>query len=476
MHKKISFLILSIALIITAVITESDVFSSNSSTEKSAITVSIDDQDIQYTEETGYPFIDENCGLLMPFRSTMEAFGCKVSWDAVSNTAVAEKGDITVRIPIGQSFIYKNGEKIINEGMAILKEYRTYLPMKVVLEAFGTMVNWNEAAQTVDVADQKSDLIKIHFIDVGQGDSIFIDAGTYEILIDGGRNEEGSRVVDYIKPYVDGNLELIVATHGHIDHIGGLDRVIEAFQVNSIIYSDEDIPTASFRDFYNAAKNEPSCNFTGDNDMSLTIGNGATFNILEMGDGYPYPNENSVVSMLTYKDIDVLFMGDLETTVEIEHLDKFKDVDVLKVGHHGSRTASSQEFLEVVRPEVSIISAGRNNEFLQPNADVLSRLTDLESIIYGTFRSGDIIMTTDGSTYNFNTDIRLTLKDAGAGTVIDKETAYIGNIRTKKFHTLTCVAGSKISDRNVTYFKTKEEAMTQGYEPCKLCGLLDLRN
>jgi beta-lactamase superfamily II metal-dependent hydrolase len=323
----------------------------------------------------------------------------------------------------------------------------------------------------------------VHFLDVGQADSIFIDFGSYEILVDGGNNDDGPFVADYIRPYVDGDLDLMVGTHAHEDHIGGLDNVINAYQVDRIVYSDETSSTVSFQNFYNAAAYEQSCTFTGDSDLTFDMGEGAEFKILEMGDGYAEPNENSVVSMIDYNDVEVLLMGDLESTVEKTNLSRFSDIDVLKVGHHGSRTATSQAFLDVVRPEVSVISAGLDNKYSLPNADIITRLLSMNSAVYGTFRSGNIVMTTDGFSYGFNTNVRLTAGDSGAlstvspgiqtqksNTVSESEAVFIGNASTMKFHTLDCSAGSKIADRNVIYFKTREDAVNQGYVPCKLCN------
>ncbi|HWQ78681.1 MAG TPA: MBL fold metallo-hydrolase [Anaerovoracaceae bacterium] len=254
----------------------------------------------------------------------------------------------------------------------------------------------------------------VHFLDVGKADSIFIDFNSYEILVDGGNNGDGPRVEEYIKPFVDGDLELVVATHAHEDHVGGLDTVIQAYQVDQIIYSDETSSTATFKDFMNAAVSEPNCRLIGDSDMVFDLGGGAQFYILEMGEGYKDPNKNSVVSMVDYNDVEILLMGDLDSPQEKGNLMKFRDIDVLKVGHHGSKTASSREFLDVVKPEAAVISAGADNKYKLPNKEVLDRLLSMDCAVYGTFRSGTIVMTTDGVQYQFNAKIQLTQNDAGA--------------------------------------------------------------
>lgn len=446
----------------------------------SEISVNIDQDPVRFTQDSGRPFVDQSNRTQVPFRTTMESFGCLVSWDGENQTAIAEKDGTVVRVPIGAPYIIKNGRQLMNDTAALIQESHTYLPIRAVLEAFGASVEWDPDTQSVNVStDQNSRNMTVHFLDVGQADSIFIDFGSYEILVDGGNNADGPFVANYLKPYIDGNLELIVATHAHEDHIGGLDNVISAYQIDQIIYSDESSSTASFRDFYGAAESEPNCRFIGDSDMTFDLGDGAQFKIQEMGDGYLEPNENSVVSMIDYNEVEVLMMGDLESTVEKSNLTKFSDIDVLKVGHHGSRTASSQAFLDIVKPDVSIISAGLDNQYSLPNADVISRLCSMNSSVYGTFRSGNIILTTDGVQYHLNTDIRLTPDDAGARSTItqastpavsESEASYIGNTSTLKFHTPGCIAGSKISDRNVIFFQSRSDAIEKGYVPCKLCN------
>lgn len=116
-----------------------------------AVDISIDDQKVQFTEASGSPFIDQANRTQVPFRQTMEAYGCKVSWDPVNEIAIAEKDGITVQVPIGASYIIKNGQQIPNDTAALIKDNHTYLPIRVVLEAFGADVGWNDSTQTVAV-------------------------------------------------------------------------------------------------------------------------------------------------------------------------------------------------------------------------------------------------------------------------------------------------------------------------------------
>ena len=477
MRKKLS-LLLTIALIATSFI---PVYAAN---------ITIDNQDVQFTDVSGMPFIDEANRTQVPFRQTMEQFGCKVGWDNETKTAIAEKNGIIVKVPIGEKFIIKDGTILANDTAALIKDSRTYLPIRSVLEAFGAEVSWDGRTQTVLVySDSQGQIMTVHFIDVGQADSIFIDYGEYEILIDGGNSWDGKLVVDYIAPYVDGNLELVIATHVHADHIGGLTDVINAYQVDKIIHSEESGTTATYSNFFNAATSDPNCEYVGDSDMIIDLGNGAQFKVFEMGDGYSNSNNNSVITMMDYKNVQILFMGDLESDVEKKNLGKFSKIDVLKAGHHGSDTSSCSEFLDITSPQTVIISAGLDNRYKHPNIAAIERFQNAGSDIYGTFKSGTIVLNTNGNTYSLNTSTKVTSADAGdrntlitqpvqpptppsyidKGKVIESEAAYIGNSNSKKFHKLSCKYANKISHGNIIYFKTRDNATGAGYVPCKVC-------
>lgn len=259
--------------------------------------------------------------------------------------------------------------------------------------------------------NESSPIMYIHFIDVGQGDSIFVDYGNYEILVDAGDNSSGNDVVNYISPFIDGNLELIIATHVHEDHIGGLDTVMNSFQTDRVIDSGDAAETATFNDYF-AAIREEDCVYIADEDMQIDIGDNAVLTIIETDDGKSNHNNNSVIAMVDYQDIEILLTGDMESPAERRHLTKFTDIDVLKAGHHGSSTASCEDFLSVVKPETVIISYAEENTYRHPHKETMSRFIDIGASVYGTFKSGTIVMTTDGSTFSFNTDNYLIIEDA----------------------------------------------------------------
>ena len=249
-------------------------------------------------------------------------------------------------------------------------------------------------------------------MDVGQGDCILIDCGETEVLIDGGNNGAGDEVVSYLTPYIDGKLDYLIATHPDADHVGGLDAVLEAFEVGEVIDSGRKSDTDTYKDYWAAVQAE-GCTISYGEDRIIPLSSLAALSILETGNDWEDSNDCSVVAQLTCGNVQVLFTGDMSQQVETKLLPLFGDIDVLKVSHHGSDTASCAEFLSVVKPEYAVISYGLDNAYHHPAGETLQRLFDVGATVYGTGKSGSIVLTTDGWTYSFNTSQALTAADAG---------------------------------------------------------------
>ena len=383
--------------------------------------VYINNQNIPFSTGTGYPFTDSNGRMQVPLRATMEAFGCETAWNEAEKTVTLIKENTTVQVPIGKNYLVINGIQKTTDTCALVKDGRTYLPIRSVLEAFGAKVSWDGKKNILGITQEIDGILTVHFIDVGQGDAILIDNQDFEVLIDGGNNRDGKAIVTYLKDYIDGNLDLVIATHPDADHIGGLDDVIKAYDVSKIIDSGATKDTKTYEDYWQAAQNEPNCKVLYDDDMVLDLGNGASLKIIETGDDYKDSNDNSVVTQLNYGEVSVLFTGDMEQEAEAASLSKFGKVNVLKAGHHGSKTSSFQNFLDVLKPEYVIISAGKGNSYGHPHKAVLERYFNSGATVYGTFRSGTIIMKTDGHSLSFQTNNPVVLGDAG-----DKKQALAG--------------------------------------------------
>jgi len=247
--------------------------------------------------------------------------------------------------------------------------------------------------------------LTVHFIDVGQGDAILLNLGEIEVLIDGGGKSPG--IVAYLKAHVDGPLEVMVATHPHADHIGGLIKVLDAFEVEKIWLNGDEHTTRIFKEFSDQVNAECASVRKAKRGDWITAG---SLTLLVLHPANPLStdlNENSVVLRLSYGNIDFLFTGDAtkkaensilifttETQTEIQ-------TEILKVGHHGSSTSSSENFLARVQPKVAIYMAGSG--YKHPHDETIRRLDEIGAEIYGTDINGTILIITDGLSYRVQT-------------------------------------------------------------------------
>lgn len=242
-----------------------------------------------------------------------------------------------------------------------------------------------------------TDTLDVYFIDVGQGDAILIDYGTYELLIDGGA--DGS-CIPFLDEYVDGYLEFVVATHPHSDHIGGLDDVIRAFDVLEVITNGATAATNAYLGFSAAASTVRRPVTVSDRNDIIQLGD-IELKVLHPHESTGDANEDSLVLLLTYGEIEFLFTGDIGKEGESELLNSLclTDIDILKVAHHGSRYSSSSDFLDVVLPELAIYSAGVGNQYGHPHNEALGRLSVAGALILGTDEYGTIRLSTDGTNW-----------------------------------------------------------------------------
>lgn len=437
--------------------------------------ISIDSLKVEYTVSDGAPYVDENGRTQVPLRRTMEEAGCTVSWSDGTKTAIVEKDGVRVEVPVGRNYIKRNGIRIENDTAAVIKDGRTYLPIRAVLEAFGFTVNWDSETGNV-TAIILSENASMHFIDVGQGDCIFVDVGDTEVLIDAGEADKGKTVSDYIRPYVDGKLDYVVATHAHSDHIGALSRIIDDYDIGTVITSGESADSKVWKSFMDSCEKE-GCDVKNDCDMTINLGSGCTMDIIEIIDGDKNPNNNSVVCLINLNGNLVLLTGDCEKKAESIIAGKVGDVDVFKAGHHGSSTSNSAELLKVVSPEYVVVEAGAGNKYGHPEESVLKRFEDLGITAYGTFKSGTIILTAGKNGYSFDTDKKLSQNDAG-GTEAAKpeeikdetmpEELYVGNLSSRIYHKADCGSAAKLNEANKVYM-SKAEFEELGYNACKQC-------
>jgi competence protein ComEC len=422
----------------------------------------------------------EDSRTLVPLRAIFEAMGATVSWNSNAQTATAQKGTTSVILPIGSLNPTINGQTRQLDVPGKIVNGRTLAPLRFVGEAFGGNVRWEAATETIYITSLEKKLqlsstqkVFVHFIDVGQADSIYIKLpNNNDILIDAGNIADGPLVVDYLKDQGVDDIELLIATHPHEDHIGGLPAVLNGFQVEKVIDSGKSA-TSKIYSTYEAAVKAEGCAYEQDNYQSYTWGNTA-LQIYTGGETWNNLNDYSVVCRLDTGDIEFLFTGDSEAPVEAA-LKGDISAEILKVGHHGSTSSTSPGFLNKVNPEVAVISVGAGNTYGHPAPETISKLQGVK--VYRTDLNGNIVVSTDGKAYSVtaqkNATAEATLNPKPEGTPpplpVASQGAYIGSIISDKYHLPICRYAKAIDWANEIWFQTKEEAIAAGYKPCGVC-------
>ncbi|MBU3110853.1 MBL fold metallo-hydrolase [Clostridium lacusfryxellense] len=238
-----------------------------------------------------------------------------------------------------------------------------------------------------------------HFIDVGQGDCILIQVNNKNLLIDSGTTDSRKKLIKYLKKNNIKKLDYVVATHPHEDHIGGMASVIKAFDIGMFYAPKATATSESFVDMILALRSKSIKINISAPTISLDLGPSTSCVMLSPNSTtYENVNNYSCVIKVSYKSSTYLFMGDAEELVEHELIKNGYDLkaQVLKVGHHGSKTSSSQEFLNIVSPEISIISCGFYNTYGHPNKGTLAKLKKTNSIVHRTDLDKDIVLISDG--------------------------------------------------------------------------------
>ncbi len=261
-------------------------------------------------------------------------------------------------------------------------------------------------------ASQKDGLLRVYFLDVGQGDAMFIEAPNgNQVLIDGGPGNQVLSELGKIMPFYDHDIDLIALSHPQEDHAAGLVEVLKKYDVKNILWAEGEYNSPIFGAWQEAVKTENANEIDAVAGKTIDLGSGAILTVLFPSNSssssfVKNPNNNSVVEMLEYKGNRILFTGDAEASIEKKLVVGGTDLkaDILKVGHHGSNTSTTDGFVAAIQPQVAVIEVGAKNRYGHPRPEILSRL-DMNNVkYYRTDNDGTIKIISDGKNFQIFTD------------------------------------------------------------------------
>jgi len=271
---------------------------------------------------------------------------------------------------------------------------------------------------TQNTVTQSGQNLTVHFLDVDQGDSILLEIDGKSMLVDAGESDQGKVVTAYLQDQGISTLDYVVATHPHSDHIGGMNEILNNFQVEHFVDSGYPHTSKTYENMLTTIDQKNIPFQVAQAGQKIDFDPAVDIEVLNPAKTYSEDlNENSVVLKVTYGTTSFLLMGDagLETEEDIMKAGYNVDSDILKIGHHASRSGSGASFISAVSPEVSVIEVGAGNDYGHPHAEILERLQKA-SKVYRTDLDGAITVTTDGSTYTVTTE--------KTGTISSRNGAY----------------------------------------------------
>ncbi|MDI6602088.1 MAG: ComEC/Rec2 family competence protein [Thermoanaerobacteraceae bacterium] len=283
---------------------------------------------------------------------------------------------------------------------------------KIFLLLLTSLLLFSLVSCSVDTGGQEQEIdnskLNIHFLDVGQADSIFITMPDGKsMLIDAGNNEDGKGIVKYLEGLGIARIDVLIGTHPHEDHIGGMDDVIKGFDIGKFYMPKASSNTKTFEDVLDAANAKGLKIVSTRAGTNIVLSDEVAIEVLAPNSqSYEDLNNYSIVLRLTYGDKRFLFMGDAEKLSEIEMLKRGYDLnsDLIKIGHHGSSSSTSEEFLAAVSPEYAVISVGEGNDYGHPHKETMDLLKKYGITVYRTDECGTVVASSDGENITFNVE------------------------------------------------------------------------
>lgn len=286
-----------------------------------------------------------------------------------------------------------------------MKHILSIISAILIFVTFGCTMEMPVQNQETKSETNNTKEMSVHFIDVGQGDSILVQSPNGKnLLIDGGTKEAGKDVVNYLRQQKIEKLDYVVATHPDADHIGGLIGVLNSISIKNFVDSGKVHTTQTYEKMLQLIldKNIPFIvPIKGD---KIPLDPDVEITVLNTGEDSNDNNEASIVLKVQYEDVSFLLTGDADIGVEESMLKQYNlKSTILKAGHHGSDTSSSEAFIREVQPKVTVLSYGKDNTYGHPKKEVMARLKNVNSEVYATAEEGNIVVKTNGANFKVST-------------------------------------------------------------------------
>lgn len=344
-----------------------------------------------------------------------------------------------------------------------------------------------DALSTQEIVPQSSGTeLKVHYIDVGQGDSQLIQKDGINTLIDTGESSESESLISYLKQQGVTKIDNFIITHPHTDHMGGAAQVIESLDIGNVYMTNYVHTTNAYEDLLKTIKKKGVKLIQAKAGISVDLGKGIKGDIISPLKDYEDINASSIILKATYNKNSFLFTGDATKETENDLLEKGVDLksDVYKVAHHGSDYSNGLDYLKQINPSLSIIEVGADNSYGHPHTYTMKYLNQLKSTILRTDLQGTIVVTSDGMNLSYKTakksspssidkkpatNDKTTAESPAAKPNSTKEKIqFIGNKNSKIYHKTSC--SSLPISKNSIDFSSKKAASSAGYKPCQRCN------
>ena len=325
-------------------------------------------------------------------------------------------------------------------------------------------VNNIPESENIDVDSLgKCDIV---FIDCGQADSILIDSPDGAVLVDAGESSKATEIIEVLEDRSIDTIDILIGTHAHADHIGGMKTIVENYNIDTIIMSPTGHSSKTYEKLLLAIK-----------DKEKYIDIAEVGNVYELGSlkieivgpvkDYEDLNDSSVQVIASYGYTDILLTGDAELEAEMASIPYIRDVDIMKAGHHGSSTSNCASLMNVADPEVFIISCGKDNDYGHPHVETKDMLEDRQIPYFRTDEDGTVTVSTDGITYTISTENGGVVNEYTTTENSDSDNiVYVTESGTKYHSSKDC--SSLANSKSILNIKLTE-AIIKGYERCSKC-------